>query len=134
MSCVIIDYTLLYFASLAGTPVPPVVIGKFVQVRHGPRTYVVFSPKAFTKYHSHIVERFCGERGLDGSWDVRGERFAIDDASWQIIGGGKFDRDAGKKLLRLYGDSQAYGKFDGRGLRDMLTALPDLADYAVIIE
>jgi len=134
MSFVIIDYTTLYFTDLAKTPVPPVVTGKFVQIRQGPRTYVVFSPKVFTKYHSHIVERFCWDRGLEGSWDARGERFDIEDTSWKIMGGGKFDRDEGKKLLRLYDDSMAYGKFDDRGLRDVFAALPDFADYAVIIE
>jgi hypothetical protein len=134
MSFVVMDYTTLYFTAVAGTSVPEEVTGKFIQVRSGPTTYVVFSPKAYTKYHAHVLERFCQDKGLEGAWDTAGERFTVTDRAWEVLGGGKFDLDTKRRMLRLYGDSMAYGRFDERGLRDALASLPGLAGYAIIIE
>ena len=67
----LIDYTPFYYTSLAGTPVPAVVAGKFVQIRNGDTLYLVFSPKELTKYHANIVERFCMDKGIEGSYDAK---------------------------------------------------------------
>lgn len=129
-----IDYTPFYCTSIAGTPVPAVVAGKFVQLRNGSELFVVLSPKEFTKYHANIVERFCMDKGIEGSYDARKEKFIIRDQAWQIIGGGKFERDDNKKAIKLYDNSMAYGKFDAAGLKEMLAALPEFSGYSVIIE
>jgi len=134
MSIIVVDYTELYFAAVAGRPVPPVVAGKFVQVRNEVFLHVVFSPKEFTKYHAHIVERFCMDRGIEGTWDARKERYDITDRSWEIVGGGKFERDADRKVLRLSGDSMAYGRFDERGLMEALASLPHLSGFKISID
>ena len=130
----IIDYTPFYYTSLAGTAVPPVTSGKFVQLRNGDTLYVVLSPREFTKYHANIVERFCMDKGIEGSYDAKREKFTILDRAWVIIGGGKFERDANKKAVKLYDNSMAYGKFDMTGLKEALADLLDLAGYSIIIE
>ncbi len=134
MSFVLIDYTPFYYTSLAGAPVPAVAIGKFVQVRNGNTLYLVLSPKEFTKYHANIVERFCMDKGIEGSYDAKREKFTITDHEWQIVGGGKFERDANKKTIKLYDDSMAYGKFDATGLKEILGALPEFSGYTITIE
>ncbi len=130
----LIDYTPFYYTSLAGIPVPAVTTGKFVQLRNGNAFYVILSPKEFTKYHANIVERFCMDKGIEGSYDSKREKFTITDQSWQIVGGGKFERDANKKTIKLYDNSMAYGKFDATGLKEMLGALPEFSGYAVTVE
>jgi len=134
MPFILIDYTPFYYTSLAGTPVPAVVIGKFVQIRNGNTLYLVLSPKEFTKYHANIVERFCMDKCIEGRYDVKREKFTITDHEWQIVGGGKFELDANKKAIKLYDNSIAYGKFDTTGLKEMLGALPEFSGYTISVE
>jgi len=134
MSMTFIDYTPFYFTSIAGSAVPSVTVGKFVQIRNGSTLYLVLSPKELTKYHANIIERFCMDKGIEGSYDAKREKFFISDQAWQVIGGGKFERDANKKAIKLYDNSMAYGKFDATGLKEMLMTLPEYSSYNVIIE
>lgn len=129
-----IDYTSCYYTSIAQTAIPAITTGKFVQLRNGNDMYLIISPKELTKYHANIVERFCMDRGIEGSYDAKREKFFIRDRSWQIIGGGKFERDANKKAIKLSDNSMAYGKFKAEGLKNALAALPDFAGYAIEIE
>jgi hypothetical protein len=116
------------------TAVPPVVTGKFIQVRNGDDLYLILSPKDLTKYHANIAERFCMDRGIEGGYDARRERFIIRDSAWEIIGGGKFERDGNNKAIKLYDTSMAYGKFVATGLKEALAALPDFSCYTISIE
>jgi len=134
MPITFLDYTPFYFTSIAGTPTPSAVTGKFVQVRNGNTLYLVLSPKELTKYHANIVERFCMDNGIEGSYDSRREKFTIADRAWQVGGGGKFERDMNKKAIKLYDNSMAYGKFDATGLEEALAALPEFVGYSVLVE
>ena len=134
MPLIFIDYTPFYYTSVAGKPQPPVTAGKFVQLLNGNTIYLVLSPKEFTKYHAHIVERFCMDKCIEGNWDAKGEQFFIRDQAWQVLGGGKFERDANRKAIKLYDNSMAYGKFRSEGLKETLIDLQDFANYDIIIE
>ena len=134
MAIELIDYTQLYYAAIAKTDVPPVIEGKFVQIRNESMEYLVLSPKEFTKYHANIVERFCLDRGIEGSYDPERKRYDIYDQEWIIVGGGKFEIDAIKKTVRLYDDSMAYGKFDTRGLPEKINSIPAYSGYAVVVD
>ena len=129
MHTVLIDYT-----AVAKDPIPPLMTGKFVQIRNGNMLYLVLSPKEFTKYHANIVERFCMDKGIEGRYDPRREKFTVDDQAWIIVGGGKFERDSKKKTIKLYDNSKAYGKFDPTGLKELLGALPEFSGYDIIID
>jgi len=129
-----IDYTPFYYTSLARTSIPPVTAGKFVQIRNGDTLYLVLSPKELTKYHANIIERFCMDKGIEGSYDARREKFTVHDTAWQIVGGGKFERDGNKKTIKLFDNSMAYGRFDARGLPEMIASLPEFSGYTVTVE
>jgi len=133
MLMTLVDYTPLYYTTLVGTTVPPATAGKFVQIRNGSTLYVVLSPKELTKYHANIIERFCMDKGIEGSYDAKREKFTIADQAWEILGGGKFERDTSKKTIKLYDNSMAYGKFDATGLEEMLGALPEFSGYGIIV-
>jgi hypothetical protein len=134
MPFVLVDYAPFYFSSIAGTAVPRELTGKFVQLRNGTTMYLVLSPRELTKYHAQIVERFCMDKGIEGSFDAKGERFLLHDRAWEVLGGGKFDRDDNNKTIKFYDNSMAYGKFDGNGLEQALAALTDYAGHTIIIE
>lgn len=131
---IFIDYTLFYYSTVIRKPVPPVISGKFIQVANRTTLYLIFSPKDFTKYHANIVERFCMDKGIEGSYDAKREKFFIRDQAWQVTGGGMFERDGNKKAIKLYGNSMAYGKFDAEGLRELVGPHPEFAGYNIIIE
>ena len=130
----LIDYIPFYYTSIARTAIPPIVAGKFVQIRHGSELYILFSPKEFTKYHANIVERFCMDKGIEGSYDAKREKFLIADTAWRIIGGGRFEMDTLQKTIRLFDNSMAYGKFDANGLAESLKSLSEYSGFTVRIE
>jgi len=134
MPCIFIDYTALYFTAIAETSEPAVTSGKFVRIRNEAEDYLVFSPKEFSKYHANIVERFCLDKGIEGSYDAKRKRYDIIDQSWVILGGGKFEKCRHRKVIRLYDDSMAYGKFEKKGLREAIGALPEFSGYTIQIE
>jgi hypothetical protein len=129
-----INYIPLYYASVSNTPVPPLIIGKFVQIKSDDTLFLVFSPRDFTKYHANIIERFCYDKGLEGSYDRERKRFDIHDKAWTIAGGGKFAIDKNRKAVKLFDDSMVYGKFEKTGLREIVNALPEFTGYTIIIE
>ena len=133
MPITFLDYTPFYYTSIAQTGIPPFTSGKFVQIRHEKELYLVLSPKELTKYHANIIERFCMDKGIEGRYDAKREKFFIADTAWQIIGGGKFEHDANKKTIKLYDNSMAYGKFDMMGLKEALAALSEFAGYSIEI-
>ncbi len=129
-----IDYSKLYYTEVAKTAVPQIIKGKFVQIRHETTFYLVLSPSEFTKYHANIVERFCLDRGVEGSYDPEKKRYNILDRAWQIIGGGKFDLDADKKTIKFYDNSMAYGRFKESLLREMIGVLQEFSGFTVLTE
>jgi hypothetical protein len=134
MPTVLIDYIPFYYASIAQTAIPSLVAGKFVQIRNGNTLYLVLSPKELTKYHANIVERFCMDQGIEGSYDTKREKFGIHDQAWLIVGGGKFDRDGKKMTIKLFDNSMAYGKFKAEGLKEALVSLPEFSGYTITVE
>jgi hypothetical protein len=107
--------------------------GKFVQIRHGDTEYILFSPRELARFHADIVERFCSERKIEGHYNIGRKSFDIDDPAWVVVGGGKFEWDRKEKLIYLYDDSMAYGKFDAEGLKERIKT-GELSDYEVRIE
>lgn len=74
------------------------------------------------------------DRGLEGHWDDRKERYSIADRSWGVVGGGTFELNADRKVLRLSGDSMAYGRYGDAGLRETLALLPNISGFEISIE
>jgi hypothetical protein len=111
-----------------------VLRGKFVLIRNENTFYLVLSPTEFTKYHANIVERFCIDKGIEGSYDPEEKRFDISDQAWDIRGGGKFELDHEARTISLFDNSMAYGKFDALNVRETLEALPEFSGFTVLIE
>lgn len=134
MTMVFIDYTQFYYTAIAKTGIPPTISGKFVQIRNESTDYLVFSPKDFTKYHANIVERFCLDKGLEGGYDPEHKRYDIYDQAWVVTGGGKYALDKKRKVIKLYDESMAYGKFELLGLRETILAEPEFIGFTVQLE
>lgn len=103
--------------------------GKFVQIRTGNTEYLVFSTKEISPYHADIVERFCREKGIPGSYNGQGKKFIIHDPQWVVCGGGKFEINAAEKYVRLYDNSMAYGRFVSEGLKEKILTMKNFHGY-----
>jgi hypothetical protein len=134
MAIIYIDYSFSSPEHMASTAVPSLTRGKFVQIRHESTEYLIFASADSAKYHAQIIERFCHDRVIKGAYDAGGERFQIEDKAWNVVGGGKFQVDREKKILRLYDDSMAYGKFDRRRLKEKIYEISGFAGFTVLVE
>lgn len=134
MKMVFVDYSGLHDPGRANTSAPDKKNGKFVQIRKGDTEYLVFSSKELAPYHAQIVEHFCLERGIRGTHEVEGKKFSIHDSDWVVVGGGKYETDKEHRYIRLYDDSVAYGKFDGKGLKEKIHTISELRGFEVRIE
>ncbi len=108
--------------------------GKFVQIIHNNGEYLVLSPKELSRYHANIVERFCLQYKIDGYYDRALHKFEIIDSEWDVVGGGRWDMDEENKILHLFDNSQAYGRFDASDLREKVLLNAWFSGYKVKIE
>lgn len=134
MKPVVIDYSPFYYSTIVKKAVPAKRAGKFIQIRDGEKEYVVFSPKDLSQYHANIAERFFEDQGVPGTYNQKGDHFAVSSTEWEIIGGGVWTINDKEKSLRLSGSSLAYGKYDRRGLQERLASAPELTGYSIVIE
>jgi hypothetical protein len=130
----IIDYSDVYYTQSEKARKPKRIYGKFVQMRHEGMEYLLFSPKEYSKYHADIVKTYCQEKGIGGIYNGQAKRFDIDDPSWDILGGGKFEMDKEKKVIRFFDNSMAYGRFEERGLKEKILSVKRMSGYRVEIE
>lgn len=95
--------------------------GKFLQLVLGGREYLLFASGEPYRYHNQILARFLAERGVPHRW-ATSERLEIDGPGPTVVGGGRFRSDATGRVLELWDDSHAYGRFDERGLAEKIAA------------
>jgi hypothetical protein len=125
----LVDYSEAYFTHILGRGIPPLRVGKFVQVRTKRSEHIVLAPKGFTTYHADIVERFADSRSLLGMMNKADMFYEIIEPGWWVVGGGYWQIEDERKQLKLGSDSKAYGRFDRETLEDR-----SLGGYQVVME
>ena len=134
MSFVLIDYSDTHFESLQKKSVPHKRTGKFVQIRHYDTEYLLLSPIELSTYHANIAERFFSQKDIKGRFNRKRDQFEALDPEWKVVGGGTWSINERDKTLELSGSSQAYGKYDRRGLREKIFRVKHLECYQVKVE
>ncbi|MBF0517949.1 MAG: hypothetical protein HQK97_12725 [Nitrospirae bacterium] len=131
----LIDYSDFYFRTKLREALPPQRAGKFVLVNNiRGAQFILQSPKALSAYHADIVRLFCNQRGIEGIYNNELKYFEIHDDQWKVGGGGKWSIDDTAKTMRLWGYSQAYGRFNHAGLKESLSTINALSDYEITID
>lgn len=102
-------------------PWEPLIEGKFLQLVLRGVEYLVFAPASLHRYHNQILAQFCADRGIPHRW-VTDERLEVDSPQLAVLGGGRFRADTVQRRLELWDNSQAYGRFDERGLAAKIAA------------
>ena len=128
------DYTTWYFKTQLGQEVPQECSGKFVQLHHDNTEYVVIAPIELCKWHANIVQRFLEPQNVPGEYNEHRDNYILYDEEWTILGGGHWQRQLQSNSLRLFGVSQAYGRFAAAGLDERLTTVSRLSDLNITIE
>lgn len=134
MKLIIKDYSSIYYKHIKHIEKPSKRAGKFIQIKHRDTEYLIFSPKEYTRYHADLVEKFCLEKKISGTYNRQLKRYEILDPSWVILGGGKFEIDEKEKVLYLYDNSMAYGKFQNYGLINRIYSVHKMNSYRIEIE
>lgn len=99
----------------------PGIAGKFLQLRWRGLEHLIFSPAALHGYHAQILARFLEDRGIPHH-RTGDQSLAVDSPDLDVIGGGRFRVDQGGTTLYLWDNSQAFGRFDERGLAGRIAA------------
>lgn len=89
--------------------------GKFLQLVLDGQEYLLFSPAGLDGYHNQILARFLTERGIPHRWSAAAT-LEVEHPGLRILGGGRYRVDTEAGRLELWDDSQAYGRFQERGL------------------
>ena len=126
-----IDYSETYYRVICKAPVPSRREGKFVQLDNDETEYVVLSPRGLSVFHANIVERFCVLHEIRGHYNAQFNLFTIDDSDIDIVGGGFWEIDEMKRLLYMFGTSQAYGSFRVTNLKEKVLGVCDMANYEI---
>lgn len=124
--------TLIVYKESAAASLP--TRGKFVQLGLSGKAYLLFAPKSLHEWHNQIVQHFLDELSLSNQW-FGPEHLEIDSDAVTVTGGGRFEVDYAQKFLRLFGASQAYGRFDESTLvQQIASADHPFSDYRLLIE
>jgi Ser/Thr protein kinase RdoA (MazF antagonist) len=95
--------------------------GKFVQFRWHGREYLVFAPRERHRFHNQILGEFLAEHRLPHRWSSE-QTLAIETPELVVLGGGRYRVNTEAGTLALWDSSQAYGRFDDRGLAARIAA------------
>jgi hypothetical protein len=134
MTFTILDYCDFYYKNIAKTALPPVRSGKFAQISSMEDEYLILSPKLFSEYHADIVERFCELHEIDGHYDKVRYVFKIHYNKWKVKGGGRWLMDDNVRVLNLFDDSKAYGRFDSKGMIEKIMTDMRFNGYVINID
>jgi hypothetical protein len=95
--------------------------GKFVQLALHGVEYLIFAPAELHRFHNQILAQFLMEQNIPHRW-VNGQTLEMAESDLVVIGGGKFRVNTGSRILELWDNSQAYGRFDGHGLPERIAS------------
>jgi hypothetical protein len=128
MSVVIIDYPLPESAAN-----PTDYEGTFLQLRWRGQEYLVFAPQTLHRYHNQLLAHFLTDHAIPHRW-LNQETLQVDEPELAVSGGGRFRVNTLTETLRLWDNSQAYGRFEESGLPDKIAGAGHLwSSYEVKI-
>ena len=113
--------TILAYPAPGSETQRPEYEGKFLQLSWQGRDYLLFAPSAVHRYHNQILGQFCEDKGISHRWATE-ESLEVTDPDLTVTGGGRFRVNHSRQTLELWDDSQIYGRFVERGLREKIAA------------
>lgn len=133
------DSTIISFVpSRQEFPTPPTsginIICKFVVINNAASSKLVFGPVSEFPYHAGLVKRFCDEHEIAAGWAKKPDLYAIYDSSYRINGGGWLGYQEQQQLIRIFGQSTAYGRFEPDTVKRLFSADSVFTRFTIVIE
>lgn len=117
-----IQTVILTYPSLENPSNNTVYRGKFLQfILHG-QQYLIFASSELHRFHNQILAHFLTDRNIPHHW-AGNQVLEIESPDLTVIGGGKFRVNTKNKTVELWDNSQAYGRFDERGLPEQIASV-----------
>ena len=108
--------------------------GKFLQLALAGRDYLVFAAASVHHYHNQILAAFAATNGITYDWLEPGV-LEVKDPTLTVRGGGRFRVDPVARVIEVWDNSQAYGRFDAACLPAQVAAAGHAwSGFAVRIE
>lgn len=107
---------------------------KFITIINEDTNYFIFGSLTEFPYHAALVNRFCNDNMILSTWEKKPDYCLILDKDYHIDGGGWLEIDSKEQILRLFGNSTAYGKFNSLELITFIENHNEFSDFKVIID
>ena len=85
---------------------------KFLMVEKSGEMHLIHGPLDVFPYHASLLAAFCRRFDVSSAWERRPDLYQIHDKNTRVRGGGYLTFEQGRKLVRAWGSSTAYGPFD----------------------
>jgi Janus/Ocnus family (Ocnus) len=112
---------ILVYPAAGGPPDAAEYRGKFVQLVLDGKQYLVFASAELHRFHNQILAHFAADRNIVHRW-IDDQTLKTESAELAVVGGGKFRVNTQNKTMELWDNSQAYGRFDARGLAEAIAS------------
>ncbi len=106
---------------------------KFVVIGYDSENHLVFGPVREYPYHANLVEVFCSQNELAGSWERKPDMFNVFEEDVMLRGGGYLVVQSKTRKVEFSGRSTAYGAFRAADVKAIVTGSPLFADFRVVI-
>ncbi len=107
---------------------------KFITINNEDTKYFIFGSLTEFPYHAALVNRFCNDNMILSTWEKKPDYCLILDKDYHIEGGGWLEIDSKEQILRLFGNSTAYGKFTSTNLLDIFENNNQFPNFKVFID
>lgn len=107
---------------------------KFVVIREDDTLSLVIGDVGKYPYHATLISEFCRENGIKSRWIKKPDVIRVCDEEVAIRGGGWAEIIPGTRSCKVYGRSNAYGRYDSDEVRTVLSGQELLSEYRVTVE
>lgn len=84
---------------------------KFVIIRTQELLHFVYGPLDEYFYHADLVKKYCDINSIPSGWLNKPSHYEIYGNTHRVKGGGWLEKRPDEKLLKIFGTSTAYGRF-----------------------
>jgi len=107
---------------------------KFVVIREDDTLSLVIGDVGKYPYHASLISEFCRENGIKSRWIKKPDIIKVCDEDIAIRGGGWAEILPGAKSCKVYGRSNAYGRYDRDEVSTVLSGQELFSAYRVTVE
>lgn len=107
---------------------------KFLMVEKNEKMHLIHGPLDVFPYHASLLAAFCRRFEVASTWERRPDFYQIHDKNTRVRGGGYLTFEPGRKVVRAWGSSTAYGPFDRAILARLASGSGVIGGFRLVLE